>query len=154
MKTKINYCEGSKTIRTNSNCCVAYMHNNRWVLDIDPAVPLEIASKLFRRWHQLHTWAKPELLAKALDDALNTELYIVVNISSVRLYKETGELNETGIEYLLRREGVIARQGDYFSCRHDIPSNQLHYWEFKTANRQEIDIVDEKLAHFPTVSTV
>lgn len=46
------------------------------MFDICSTIPLDIATKLFQRWHQIDQSAEPEVIARALDDALNCEPYV------------------------------------------------------------------------------
>ena len=45
-------------------------------IDIERDIPLDIATKLFQRWHQIDQGAEPEIIARALNDALNFSLVV------------------------------------------------------------------------------
>lgn len=52
MKLTFTYSEGSKTIRAMPrNHIVAINVANRWILDTDAAIPLNIAKRIFIEWH-------------------------------------------------------------------------------------------------------
>ncbi|AFV81336.1 hypothetical protein F862_gp104 [Vibrio phage vB_VpaS_MAR10] len=50
------YCDYSKTIRTKANHCVLNFdeRSRRWIVDIDPGVPSEIAVLVFELFHTSH----------------------------------------------------------------------------------------------------
>lgn len=133
----IKYSWETKTLRTNSNACVAFMDTSgRWILDLDRSIDMDSATKIFQLWHSAHTYAEPEALAKALNDALNTEIYVVIGERKVPLYYR-GKLNRVGVESAFN---VLGEWDHGFSFRHDIPSDQMHYWKTKTSPRQHICI--------------
>ena len=59
--------------------------NSRLCLDIDKAIPLNIATKLFQRFHQIDQDAELEFIARALNDALNDCLYVQVRVNDHRV---------------------------------------------------------------------
>ena len=131
----ITYQSMSNTIRTDNNCLVAWNDGNRWIFDLDKSVEIGIATKLFQRWQSVYTYAKPEVLAAALDDAINERLYILIGDRTVPVYWE-GKINTRGIEVAFSFDDTI-RNYIYFRCRHDIASNKLFYWFSKAEKRQE-----------------
>lgn len=133
---KIIHKKGSFTIRADNNCLIAWEYNGRWILEIDTSIDMDTATKLFQRWHSLHTYASPEQLAASLNDAINTRLYITIGTRTVPVYWK-GQLNKLGIEAAVNAPMNCNHE---FSCRHDIPSGMIHYWIHKTADRQEIAI--------------
>lgn len=123
----IVYSEGSNTIRTSTNCLVAWRDDDRWVLDIDGAVNFDLAVMMFKRWFQIHTYATPVLLAKALDDAINHELKATIVLRDVCLYNAGGALNIAYIKRAVRMAGLY-KDGDKFSATHDIAGGYLRVW--------------------------
>lgn len=134
----IVYSWETKTLRTGSNCCVAFMdHSGRWILDLDRSIDMDTATKIFQRWHSAQTYAEPEVLAAALTDALNKEIYVMIGDRKIPLYYR-GNLNRVGVEAAFN---MLGEWDHGFSFRHDIPSDQMHYWTNKMADRQELAIL-------------
>ena len=55
-----------------------------WI-DICSEIPLDIATKIFQRWHQIDQSAEPEFIARALNDAVDDCLYVQVRVNDHRV---------------------------------------------------------------------
>jgi len=53
----------------------------------DKKIPLPIATKLFQRWHQIDQSAEPEFIARALNDASNSDLFVdlIINTENTKV---------------------------------------------------------------------
>ena len=63
--------------------CVAFITNDEVFFDCS-TIKLEIATKLFQRWHQIER-DEPEFIARALNDAVDDCLYVQVRVNDHRV---------------------------------------------------------------------
>ena len=110
--------------------CVAFITNDELVFDIERDIPLDIATKLFQRWHQIDQGAEPEFIARALNDALNDGPFIYIGTSKWHLYSE-GVFECEFLRELICDEVGPLKSLDYFdslTVEHNIAADQLEYF--------------------------
>ncbi|HHZ70622.1 MAG TPA: hypothetical protein EYN54_10190 [Methylococcaceae bacterium] len=100
-------------------------------LDIAYEVPLNIATKLFQRWHQIDQSAEPEFIARALNDALNSELFVetinvIGEVIKTPLYTSFGFSSKT-ISHIVKLIGVPMCNGGV-SVKHNITEDRVDYF--------------------------
>ena len=112
---------------------IAELHScGDWVLTMNCNVPLNIATKIFRRWHQIDQSAEPEFIARALNDALNSELVVRtldskgVFLESV-VYWDDSEFGGDNIAYRVRVLKNIQMSVDV-SVKHNITEDRVDYF--------------------------
>ena len=106
---------------------------------IDESIPLDIATKLFQRWHQICQSAKPEFIARALNDALNSELEIKAktgnheesDFRAAPLYPPNYSYTHFNVDALLcvfRGTGLYCIENDNDSVKHNITEDRVEYF--------------------------
>lgn len=102
--------------------------NSRLCLDIGKEIPLNIATKLFQRFHQIDQDAEPEIIAQALEDALNGELSVYVGETKVELYS-FGLFDNVKLPTLMcqlfNKEKIL---GGSLHVKHNITEDQVDYF--------------------------
>ncbi len=110
---------------------IAELHScGDWVLTMNCNVPLNIATKIFQRWHQIDQSAEPEFIARALNDALNDGPFIYIGTSKWHLYSE-GVFECEFLRELICDEVGPLKSLDYFdslTVKHNIAADQLEYF--------------------------
>ena len=105
--------------------CVAFITNDELVFDC-ATIKLDIATKLFQRWHQIER-DEPEFIARALNDALNDGPFIYIGTSKWHLYAE-GVFDCEFLRELICDEVGPLKSLDYFdslTVKHNIDADQL-----------------------------
>jgi len=109
-------------------------------LDIDKTIPLNIATKLFQRFHQIDQDAEPEFIARALNDALNSELEIKAKTGNHEESEFRGALlytanynndihfNVDGLLWVFRGTGLYDIENDNDSVKHNITEDRVEYF--------------------------
>ena len=108
-------------------------------LDIGESIPLNIATKVFQRWHQIDQSAEPEFIARALDDALNSELEIKAktgnhedgDFRAAPLYPPNYSYTHFNVDALLwvfRGTGLYCIENDNDSVKHNITEDRVEYF--------------------------
>lgn len=108
--------------------CVAFITNDELVFDC-ATIKLDIATKLFQRWHQIER-DEPEFIARALNDALNDGPFIYIGTSKWHLYAE-GVFDCEFLRELICDEVGPLKSLDYFdslTVKHNIDADQLEYF--------------------------
>lgn len=110
------------------------------IFNVDERVPLDIATKLFQRWHQIDQSADPEFIARALDDALNSELSICAKVCDFIKVHE-GQTSDCGVydsvyktppekalKQVFRKTGLYEVIEDSDSVKHNITEDRVDYF--------------------------
>lgn len=126
-KLTISYNATTETIRASNNALIAFKQDGRWLLDIDGCIPLNLAIKLFTRFQSTHNFGNPLQIAKSLNDAINTRLYIKLGARTVPVYYND-KLNVLGIESGVNSAGMAGKIYDKFNAHHDIIANHVRIW--------------------------
>ena len=107
--------------------CIAFITNDELVLDC-ATIKLDIATKLFQRWHQIDQSAEPEIIAQALEDALNGELSVYVGETKVDIYS-FGLFDNVKLPTLMcqlfNQEKIL---GGSLHVKHNITEDQVDYF--------------------------
>lgn len=108
---------------------IAELHScGDWVLTMNCNVPLNIATKIFQRWHQIDQSAEPEIIAQALEDALNGELSVYVGETKVDIYS-FGLFDNVKLPTLMcqlfNQEKIL---GGSLHVKHNITEDQVDYF--------------------------
>lgn len=122
------------TVADGGNCpTFAIYYNGDIRLNISKDIPLTIATKLFQRWHQIDQSAEPEVIARALDDALNFELHVVVSFNGYKtqcpIYV-AGVFNEVTLQLLIRKikPNECQVKPPNFNVKHNITEDRVDYF--------------------------
>ncbi len=144
---RVAYNKYSDTIRcVETNCRIMSFVNppdGMWCLDLDRAVPMREATKIFQRLHGalLGYNADPQQYVDMINDALTERLYLVFRGRKVPVYWR-GELNYRGIKMLCNALGYPVT--DSFSCTHNVVHNTVEYWLNVKADRASLNITKFK----------
>ena len=98
------------------------------IFNVDKRVPLDIATRIFQRWHQIDQSAEPEFIAQALEDALNGELSVYVGETKVDIYS-FGLFDNVKLPTLMcqlfNQEKIL---GGSLHVKHNITEDQVDYF--------------------------
>ena len=73
----LKYCEETKTLREQSSSyLVATFTGDRFVLDLDSALPVDFVVRFCTIWHSLHKYASPLKLVDAINAGMKGSSFI------------------------------------------------------------------------------
>ena len=108
--------------------CVAFITNDELVFDC-ATIKLDIATKLFQRWHQIER-DEPEFIARALNDALNSELTVWINDCSTPVYHGSCFDSEMIRAFICDNSELVSDEFHFnlLSVKHNITEDRVEYF--------------------------
>jgi len=99
-------------------------------LDINKSIPLNIATKLFQRFHQIDQDAELEFIVRALNDALNSELTVWINDCSTPVYHGSCFDSEMIRAFICDNSELVSDEFHFnlLSVKHNITEDRVEYF--------------------------
>ena len=131
---KVIYDELRETIFLNSGGAKFKLfyadEGGNLTLDINKSIPLNIATKLFQRFHQIDQDAELEFIVRALNDALNSELTVWINDCSTPVYHGSCFDSEMIRAFICDNSELVSDEFHFnlLSVKHNITEDRVEYF--------------------------
>ena len=106
-------------------------------LDINKSIPINVATKIFQRWHQIEVNTDSEFIsrdldsvARALNDALNSELTVWINDCSTPVYHGSCFDSEMIRAFICDNSELVSDEFHFnlLSVKHNITEDRVEYF--------------------------